>query len=177
MTMRRALPAVRAPRRSRQWGITHANGAIVTATDAGSLLIDLGAGLVSDLGADLVNATVSAIRLQFDLNFQATAVVGDRSVGAWGIIVITQSAFDAGVASIPDPTFEDGDWMAHGTWNVAADVAGAISRPRDGQIVLKNDSMRKMRQANKVLALKFRPTLIDDPISIFVSGRVLFILR
>ncbi len=176
MTMTRVRTVPRAPRRNRQWGITHANGAIVTATDAGSLIVDLGAALKTFLGGNLANVTVSAIRLKISLNFQATAVVGDRAVAGWGIIVASQQAFDAGAASLPDPVADDADWMAHGSFNVTSDVAAAISRPRDGEFEIRNDSMRKMREANKALVLKFRPSLIDDPISIFISGRVLFLL-
>ncbi len=176
MTMRTVQRVVRAPRRNRQWGITHVNGSIVVATDAGSMIVDLGSALETFLGNRLANVTVSAIRIQIQFDFQATAVVGDRVAGAWGITVVSNAAFETGAAAISDPTGDDADWMAYGAWSLIADAAAVISRPRDGTIVIKNDSMRKMREANRALVLKLRPSQIDDPISIFVAGRVLFLL-
>ncbi len=177
MTMRTVVRnTVRSARRPRQWSIFNANGAIVAATDAGATMFNLSASLATTLGQTLANVTVGPIRLDFSFNHQATAVIGDRSAGQWGIILVSAEAFAAGNLSVPDPT-TDADWMAHGTWNTVADVAGAISRPRDGRQMVRNDSMRKMNENNKVLVLKFRATVIDDPISIFVAGRTLYLLR
>ena len=175
MTLR-GLPRIRVPRRPRQWGITHANGAIVAATHAGMSVLDLGAGLEASLGYKLNNVTVSAIRFDLHYSFQATAVIGDRVVAPWGIAIVGADARVAGGVSLPDPSADDADWIAHGSMNVVADAAAVISRPRNGHITISNNSMRKMRENNSSLVLLHRATLLDDPISIFFSGRVLFLL-
>jgi len=173
----RSITRIRSPRRPRQWGITHSNGAIVAATQAGSLLVNLSAGVEASLGQTMANWTVSAIRFNLDFLFQATAVVGDRVAFAWGIILATADAVGAGATSLPDPNTDDGDWIAHGGSVVVADVAAVISAPRDSKIVIDNNSMRKVRENNSRLMLIIRATLLDDPISVFVSGRTLFLLR
>jgi len=108
---------------------------------------------------------------------QATVVAGDRAVGAYGITLVSADAFAAGPASLPDPTADDADWIAHGSFAVVSPVAAVVSQNQFAEIHIDNDSMRKVRENNSVLALIIRATTLDDPISIFISGRTLFILR
>ena len=176
MMVNRNRNRIRAPRRSRQWGITRSATSIVVATQAGMSSIDLGGALEATLGYVLNNVTVSAIRLLVSLDFQATAVVGDRVTGAWGISLVSRDAFGIGGTSLPDPSDDNADWIAHGAFSVVADVAAVISRPRNGQWLIKNDSMRRMRENNSVLQMSFRANQVDDPISIAVTGRTLFLL-
>ena len=148
----------------------------MVATQAGMSSIDLGSALEASLGYVLNNITVSAIRLLVSLDFQATAVVGDRVQGSFGISLVSRDAFGIGGTSLPDPSADNADWIAHGAFSVVADVAAVFSRPRNGQWLIENNSMRKMRENNSILCLSFRATLLDDPISIGTSGRTLFLL-
>jgi len=125
----------------------------------------------------MANWTIGAIRIQLNLQQQATAVVGDRAVGQWGIGLFAADAFTAGAASLPDPSADDADWMAHGGFSIVADVAAVISQPRFSEIKISNDSMRKVRENSQTLALIMRATTLNDPIQIFITGRVLFLLR
>ena len=168
---------IRAPRRPRQWGIFTGNGVVTSVTEANSLLVDLSAPIETSLGQNMANWTISAIRLLVSVQFQATAVVGDRATLSWGIILVSNTAFADGPSAVPNPANTDADWMAYGAVNVVSDVAAVISRPRDGQFLISNDSMRKVRENSATLAMVFRGTLIDDPISVFIAGRVLYLLR
>ena len=173
----RNVPRIRSPRRNRQWGIVSSNGAIVAATQAGNFILNMSAGVEASLGNTIAGMTISAIRLQLHMNFQATAVVGDRVACQWGIILASIDAVGQGASALPDPTEDDADWMAHGSFMVVADVAAVISRPRDGVVTIDNNSMRKVRENNMRLELIVRATTLEDPISIFVSGRILYLLR
>jgi len=164
-------------RRARQWGLTVSNGTITAATDAGSLLFDLGIGIEVALGQTLSNMTVGAIRLDIDFHAQSTAVIGDQYRMMWGIIIVSKDAFAVGATSIPDPTADHADWMAHGNVDLVADVAGSTSRPRFSHVEIRNDSMRKIRENNSKVILKVRGITIQDPVQVFVAGRVLFLLR
>ncbi len=165
-----------APRRPRQWGLQNNNGSIVAATHAGNLAFDLQSKLETDLGANLHNVTVSAIRLDITLRFQATAVVGDTFNLHWGITWVSSSAAAAGGVALPDPSDDHADWIAHGQRLVVADVAAVISAPRRGLIEIRNDSMRKQKENDSSLLLICQASVVDDPVTIFLGGRVLFLL-
>jgi len=164
-------------RRPRQWGITHANGAIIAATQAAALIINLGTNVEASLGQTMSNWTISAIRMRLDFIHQATCVAGDRAVGAWGITLVGSDAFAAGTASLPDPSSDDADWIAYGGFNLVTPVTAVINKGQYAQEIIVNNSMRKVRENNQVLMLIVRGTLVDDPISVFISGRTLFLLR
>jgi len=165
------------PRRPRQWGITHLSGSIIAATEAASITINLSAGVEGSLGQTMSNWTISAIRLRLTFHNQATAVVGDSAFGAWGIALVGLDAFVAGPASMPNPAVDDADWIAHGSFSTVADAAAVVSSPRNSLVVVDNNSMRKVRENSQVLALIMRGTVIQDPVTVNISGRVLFLLR
>jgi len=150
--------------------------AITAAGADNGVALDLGADLEGDLAANLHNVTASAIRILLSITFQATAVVGDAAIGSYGIMWVPQEAFNTGAAQLPSPDTDSADWMAHGAYHVVADVAAVISMPRFGHNFIKNDSMRKQRENHSVLALIIMATTLNDPISIGVHGRTLFLL-
>ena len=139
------------------------------------LLVDLGEELETSIGANLHNVTVSAIRMDMWMSFATTAVVGDRVRMAYGIMWIAQDSFDIGGTSVPDPSTDHVDWIAHGSSEIICDAAAVLSSPRNGLVRIRNDSMRKQRENNSVLALIVRATVLMDPVTIFFSGRTLFI--
>ncbi len=165
-----------APRRARQWAITHATGSIVATTEAGKLVVDLQAGLETDLGFNLNNVTASAIRMDIFANFQGTAVVGDVVFIALGIQWASDDAIAAGPASLANPSNDAADWLWHGAINVVADVAAVPSQPRDAHLVINNKSMRKQRENHQSLVLVAAATVLQDPIDLRISSRVLFLL-
>ncbi len=168
---------VRTARRARQWAIMpQTSGSIIGVTEAQKIAFDLQANLEIDLGYNLNNVTASAIRLDLTFDFQNTAVVGDRARCAWGIGWIQDDALAIGGTSLPNPSNDSFDWMAHGVFSVIADVAAVNSRPRNGLQMIRNDSQRKQRENHSSLVLIVAGILIDDPISVIVGGRVLFIL-
>jgi len=165
------------PRRPRQWGITHISGSIIAATEAASLTVNLSGGVEVSLGQTMANWTISAIRLRLTFHNQATAVVGDSAFGAWGIVLVGSDAFIAGPASLPNPAADDADWIAHGSFSTVAEIAAVVSAPRNSEVVINNDSMRKVRENNQKLLIILRATVLQDPVTINISGRVLFLLR
>jgi len=168
---------VRTPRKSRQWGITTVNGSIVAATSAGKLLVNLQAGIETQLGVALQNVTASAIRL--NVNYRLTSSTeGDDTTVACGIAWVSVSAFIAGATSVPDPSSDLYDWMFHDirTLTSSRDVTDVDEQVLGSHLVVKNDSMRKQRESSSVLTMIFEATLLQ-PVSlqVFVGGRVLFL--
>jgi len=176
MTTRALARIPRSARRARQWAITSATGSLIAVTDAAMIVFDLQSGLETDLGFNLNNVTASAIRLRISYNFQATAVVGDQVIGDWGIGWFQDDAIAAGAASLPRPENDSFDWMAHGHFHVVADVPAVKSRPRDGQEMILNDSMRKQRENHSTLAMIVSAQVLEDPLTVNLGGRVLFLL-
>jgi len=165
------------PRRPRQWGIHISNQTLTTAGSATKNTFVLSAGVEVSLGQKMANWTISAIRLDLDIQFKSTAVVGDQCRIAWGILVAPNDTIVVGGLSLPSPVTDDADWIAHGGMNVVADVAAVTSRPRFSHFEIRNDSMRKVRENNSGLVLLSEAITIEDPVQIFVSGRVLYLLR
>ena len=172
MTMSRRQ-IVRAPRKSRQWALTMANGTLVSIGD--SIVVNLLAGLRTEVGQQFTNLTASAIRLRLYCSFDATSGVGDRVEFAWGIIWATDNAIAAGVASLPDPRSDNADWMAHGSVQVISESA-LRGAPRHSLVVIDNDSMRKQRENNSSLIFIAVANAHDDALNVRVNGRVLFLL-
>ena len=172
----RSITRLRGPRRARQWGITSATTSLISTAEAARVRINLSTSLETDLGVRLNNVTASALRLQITATFQATAIVGDQAAFMYGVGWFTDNASSVGPTVLPDPVADNWDWMAHGGVSLVADVAAVISMPRFGSFLLENDSMRKQRENNSGLSILFSGITIDDPITIRVQGRTLFIL-
>jgi len=172
----RSIARIRSPRRARQWAITSATGSLIAVTEAAKIFFDLQSGLETDLGFNLNNTTAGAIRLRLTVEFQATAVVGDRAHGDWGIGWFQDDAIAAGVVSLPNPTNDSFDWMAHGHFDVIADAAAVKSIPRNAQQMIVNDSMRKQRENHSTLGMVVSASVLEDPVNVNLGGRVLFLL-
>jgi len=159
----------------RQWGIVNASAAVVSASHSTAISINLGAPLEAAIGSNLHNVTVSAMRFNINLLFQATAVVGDQVNLFWGVMWATKDAIAAGALSLPEPTTDHADWIAHGQMSVVADVAAVVSMPRFGKFYVHNDSMRKQRENASSLVFIAQGQVVQDPITILLGGRVLFL--
>jgi len=149
---------------------------LIGTTEATKLFFDLQSALETDLASNLHNTTVSAIRLDIHLTFATTAVVGDRARIGWGMGWFQNDAIAAGVASLPNPLDDHFDWVAHGTREVICDVAAVISRPRDGLIEVRNDSMRKQRENHSTFGCVVSANNLSDTLLVTIGGRVLFLL-
>ena len=148
---------------------------IAAATEAGKAIFDLQVNLEVDLGSNLNNVTASAIRLEMAIRTQATAAVGDTMSGCWGVAWIGNDAIAAGGASIPSPNNDHADWMAHGTWLVVAETT-SVRQMGNKTFPVVSDSQRKQRENHSTLLFVMEAVLLDDPITIFLGGRVLFLL-
>ena len=172
-TVRRNLP----PRRARQWANTPmVTTTISTAGETGKAVIDLQAQLEVDLDYNLNNVTASAIRLNLYVRTQATVVVGDTMSGLWGVMWVNDDAIAVGATAVPSPAGDSADWMAHGTWAIAADTAGAVGFPATNPFPVLSDSQRKQRENHSSLVFVMEVVLLSDPVTIFLGGRVLFLL-
>ena len=140
---RRFSPGVR---KTRQWGLVNVTIAIISAAHATAVAVDLQNPLETAIGSNLHNVTVSAMRILISMNFQATCVAGDQANVFYGVTWATNDAIAAGALSLPEPTTDHSDWIAHGNIHAIADTAGVIQMPRFGQQMLVNDSMRKQRE-------------------------------
>ena len=108
----------RVPRRARQWGIVQTSTTVSAASEAGKAVIDLQSGLELALDYNLNNVTASAIRLMLNVSFVTAGTLGEAARGAWGIMWASNQAIAAGASSLPNPTQDEADWMAHGAYAV-----------------------------------------------------------
>ena len=172
-----ALPGrvARAPRMPRQWAITAQNQSIVTASHAGMSIVNLLSTYETDIGAEIHNATISA--MNFNINYRSTgATTGDDTVVFCGIILVGQDAFTVGGTSLPDPVSDHADWMfwEGRTLTASRDVTDVDEQVYNSQLEIRNRSMRKMRENHQVLAMIFRASLLQQTqLQIFIQGRVL----
>ena len=169
MTSRSRTP--RGARRSRQWGTNLANFTLSTT----SVAIDLQAELESDLGFNLHNTTIGAIRTTLDMHFAAGSTVGDQTMLYFGILWFNNEAVAAGGASLPNPTHTQADWIMHGS-RLLISESTALHQPRNAHMDFFSDSQRKQRENNSTLVLIGTASLADHGVQCFVGGRVLFLL-
>ena len=174
----RNLPAVRSPRRLRQWAInTTSGGTIVAATHAGMLVMDLLDGLETDLGFELHNVTASALR--YNVTYRGTTWHStDDNTVACGIAWVGKDALAAGGVSLPDPSEDHYDWMFHDIRTMTGETGtDQDSVAANGYWKISNDSMRKQRENHSTLVAIFRATLMQSTsIQIFLGGRALVLL-
>ena len=124
MALRRGFPrqglSARGPRRKTAWGIGPGGDGVVSITGVGSTLI--GAGAASTLEGSTV------VRLRGHLLIQANTAVGtqDHMTGAFGIGIVQNTAFTAGIASVPTPVTESSDenWLFHQFFSIAPPAGG-----------------------------------------------------
>ena len=173
----RNRPIVRAPRRNRQWAMTTQNGTVAAATHAGQLVFNLLGQLESDLGSELHNVTISA--LNYDIAVRTTgSTAGDTDVLMAAIMLVGEDAFAAGGVALPDLTADHADYMWwQGLAVQATRAASADQEITSDGFVIRNRSMRKMRENHQTLALIVAAqTLVSDSLQIFVAGRALVLL-
>jgi len=165
-------------RKERQWGITHANGTIVLATKAGMLIAELTSGLETTLGVEAHNWTVAALKFRLDVHGLATGTANDQVVLSAGIAWVGNDAFAAGAGSLPDPSDDNADWIWHSGIALSFPTTGAGGSPAipPGGFVIDNKSMRKQRENNSTLVLHVRATTLARTVTVFISGRALFLL-
>jgi len=98
-------------RPNRAWSGSLASAFVVVAANSKVLLATLVTGVAG--GVDLtILRTVGGIAIQSD---QPTAI--EQQIGAWGMILVTDQAAAAGIASIPGPATDIGDdWFVHQTF-------------------------------------------------------------
>ena len=168
---------VRTPRRARQWAITNSNGTIVAATQAGMLAINLLALFETDIGAELMNVTISA--LNYNINYRLTSsTAGDDLTIACGVIIVSEDAFGEGGAALPRPSADHSDWMFNDIRTLTSTQGTDIDEQVPGSFLeIRNKSMRKMRENHSVLAMIFSATLLQPTsVQIFIGGRCLVLL-
>ncbi len=139
-----------APRR------TFARGAKRLTTWSGPA--DQGYVAVASAGATLIASSTFAqpatvVRVRGQVSLQVATAADLSIVGAFGMGVVSQEAFNAGVASIPEP-FSDGDWGGWFVWRSFSyrwefsDASGNVAMPWNFEIDSK--AMRKI-EANEVI--------------------------
>ncbi len=73
---------------------------------------------------------------------------------ATGIIMVSDEAFAAGVASIPSPvTDEDDDWMWHQWHSVQSGTLGAPGQGTEYRFIIDNKAMRKFPTGKTICAV------------------------
>ena len=172
----------RGQRRERMWGITSTNGTVAAATHAGMLTIDMMTELRTDVGYTMPAVTASALR--FNIDYRPTVwKLGDDVTVAMGVIWATEKAIVAGGVALPDPSADQADWLFHDIRTLICPGTGFDTStdsdvaPRDGRLVISNDSMRKQRENQSTLVMLFRVILLQaTSLQVFVGGRTLFIL-
>ena len=111
-----------------------------------------GASIISSISFE---EQTTAVRIRGDLTIIPQSSAADLTiVGAYGEGIVTQEAFAAGVASMPEP-FTDGDWGGWMVWRsfsfrleVGTDTTGFEFLPWDMEVDSK--AMRKI-SPNEVL--------------------------
>ena len=172
MTTRQAFNRQRAAqRRARQWAITNSNFTLSSTKVA----IDLQAGLETDLAANLHNVTLAASRLTLQFDFAAGSTIGDRALGFYGIIWMSNDALTAGASAFPNPENDSADWIMHGS-RLLVSESTLQHQPRNAHMNFFTDSQRKQRENNSTLVLIGVASLSEHGVQVFVGGRVLFIL-
>ena len=149
MTNRRTF--VRRPRRAVRWVLG----------GSGRINLAAGASAISDMlsvAPDFEKTDVTITRIRGDLVVAYPNDNGGTAKLTMGLIVVTQSAFAAGIAAVPDPALEDADWMWWSAYNMIegfyADSTGVERRivtPRYESI--DNKSQRKMNEGESTLVL------------------------
>lgn len=133
---------------ARSWGVGPGASGLFQLTGTAAILVP---GAISTTVSEL---TVMRLRGLFDIFLEGpTSADGDGMFGAAGIGVIADTAFDAGIASLPDPLSEIGwdGWLWHSMFSVhQPDVTFGGSPAASQRIVIDSKAMRKF-DTEKVL--------------------------
>ena len=179
MTMRApGRTIIRTQRRARQWAMKSINFSFTAVDHAGMKSIDLLSELETDMGFELSNVTISA--LNYNVNFRMSgSTEGDDDTVSVGIILVGQDAFTVGALSLPDVTGDHADWMywSGHTMSSSVGTVDADEQVFNGQLEIRNRSMRKMRENHQVLAMLVGAEVLQTmTIQVFVAGRALVLL-
>ena len=136
---------------SRDWGL--GPGGVAQQTITASGVVILGSGVTST-GAAL---TLMRTRGLLHLYLTSATAAGDGYTGAMGIIVVSDQAFAAGVASMPSPAneAESNGWLYHQFLSVHAGEAGGLSGGPEGsqRVDVDSKAMRKFDSEQTVVAI------------------------
>ena len=161
----------RTPRRARQWAIgPTVGGSIVVANQAGQLTFDLLNGLETDLGMQLHNVTVSALRYNVSYRLTTAQSTDDVTI-AMGIGWVSQEAIDVGGTSLPDPSTDHYDWMFHDVRTISGTgTTDQDEMPRGAFWSIENNSMRKQRENHSSLVAIYRAVLMQSAaVQVFID--------
>ena len=96
-----------------------------------------------------------------------------------GMVVVSEDAMSAAGASLPDPEFDDADWMYYRSGfyrtGIYEDSAGALREVDPGRYLeVDSKAMRKLPEDNRTLAYVFKnDASSDDTIRQAISARIL----
>ena len=137
-------------RRMTDWGVGPGGTGVTTLSASGSSI--LGAGVTTVAGI----VTLVRTRGLFDVFLTAGVSAGDGMTGAVGIGIVSEPAFDAGIASIPTPITEavwEG-WLWHSFFSVHVGAAGGLDNPGASQrIEIDSKAMRKFSVEDTFVAV------------------------
>ena len=166
----------RSPRSSgiaRDWGVGPGDGGSTDISAAGVQI--LGNGVVAAGGGEL---TIMRTRGIFDILLTSATAAGDGFTGAVGLIVVSDQAFAAGVASMPSPVNEaaNNGWFYHQFFSVHAGAAGGLSGGPEGHQREHVDSkaMRKFDSEQTIVALIEVNEIGTAVAKAFFDSRMLF---
>ena len=127
-------------RRLTAWDEGPGDSATDTLTGSGNSVLGSGAQPVVE------GLTLVRVRGHFGLTLNAATAVGDGYTGALGICLVTNSAFAAGITSLPTPLTElswDG-WLYHTFFDIRAGLDVALQSNITRQIEVDSKAMRKV---------------------------------
>ena len=159
-------------RRQTTWGIGPGATGVSVFSATGSQII--GAGIVPSAES---KSTLVRLRGYVEIVLEAAANIGEGFQGAIGIGLVTDQAFAAGSASIPDPIDEqawDG-WMYHRHFSLHATTATISDGVNTGRLAWEIDS-KAMRiwEVGNTLMMKMQVVEIGtSQIEVFFDSRVL----
>ena len=127
-------------RRKTTWEVGLGGQFTITLTGSGATI--LGSGVFPTIPG----LTLARIRGHLGLTLNAAGSVGDGFTGAFGIGVVTASAFAIGVTAVPHPIADaewDG-WLYHEFWDIRAGLDAALASNITRQIPVDSKAMRKV---------------------------------
>jgi len=138
-------------------GISGVSGALDLAE--GSVALFTGNASLQASGALTLMRTHGQVFAQLD----ATAV-DERALIAFGMIIVSDNAFAAGVGSVPAP-FADivDDWFVHGFLSVSSGAEGAVvTNPIYDRLTINSKAMRKMKNSERIVMVAETVESIDQ---------------
>ncbi len=135
---RRQLSRGHGARRLTEWG------AFSFPTDFATLAASTG----TIVGGFVAEDPETVVRCRGSLVVQSDQIsASERAFGAWGICVVSDQAFAAGFAALPNPVSNpDSDlWLAYGEWFCPVTFSSAVGyTPIDKQYIIDSKAMRKV---------------------------------